>query len=259
MSSVLSALRRDAILEFLRTRNSATVSELSELCSVSEVTIRQDLNQMAVEGLIARTRGGALPAARANNEFTFGARVAMNADVKHRIGEVAAGLVRAGDSVLIDASTTGLYVVRALLRRRDLHDVTVITNGLNTAFELADRPDIATIVTGGLLRMTAVSLTGSFAWDMLAKINATIGFFGARGVTVEHGLTDVNLQEANVKTKMIERCQEVVAITDSSKFGEVSLVSFAAIDRVNRVITDANAPADALDQLRARGVTVTIA
>lgn len=259
MSSVLSALRRDAILEFLRNRNSATVAELSELCNVSEVTIRQDLNQLATEGLVVRTRGGALPAARANNEFTFGARVAMAADVKQRIGEAAASLVKAGDSVLIDASTTGLYVVRALLKRRDLSDMTIITNGLNTALELANRPDITTIVTGGALRMTSVSLIGSFAWDMLAKINATIGFFGARGVTVEQGLTDVNFQEANVKMKMIERCQEVVAITSASKFGEVSLVTFAPIDRVHRIITDDAAPADLLDQLRARGVTVTIA
>jgi len=137
--------------------------------------------------------------------------------------------------------------------------VTVITNGINTALELVNRPDITTIVTGGFLRMTAISLTGSFAWDMLAKINATKGFFGTRGLSVEQGLTDVNVQEANLKMKMIERCQEVIAVANGSKFGEVSLVSFAPIEKVQRLITDSSAPPKALEAVRARGVEVMIA
>ena len=259
VSAHLSILRKDKILEYLRTRSTASVTELSSLLDVSEVTVRQDLNTLAAEGFLARTRGGAMLSSRSTNEFTFGARVAINADVKQRIGEAGASLINPGDSIILDASTTGLYVVRALLTRRDLHDITIITNGIQTALELVNRPDITTILTGGQLRMTAVSLIGSVAWDMLAGINATIGFFGARGITVEHGLTDVHLQESNVKVKMIERCQQVVGLVDATKFGEVSLISFAPIDKVQRIITDTAAPADQVTDLRARGVNVLLA
>lgn len=243
----------------MQKKQSASVGELSKLLKVSEVTIRQDLNRLAQAGLLTRTRGGAFLSDRANREFTFSARDRMNADVKQRIGEAGASLIVSGDSIIVDASSTALYVVRALLKRRDLHDVTVITNGINPALELVNRPDITTIVTGGFLRMTAISLTGSFAWDMLTKINASKGFFGARGISVEQGLTDVNVQEANLKMRMIERCQEVIAVADGSKFGEVSLVSFAPIEKVHRLITDSSAPPKALEAWRARGIKVMIA
>ncbi len=259
MSAHLSILRKDKILEYLRTRSTASVTELSDLLDVSEVTVRQDLNTLASEGLLARTRGGAMLSNRSTNEFTFGARVAINAEVKQRIGEAAAALINPGDSIILDASTTGLYVVRALLARRDLHDLTIITNGIQTALELINRPDITTILTGGQLRMTAVSLVGSMAWDVLGRINATVGFFGARGVTLEHGLTDVHLQEANIKMKMMERCQQVVGLLDATKFGEVSLISFAPVDKIQRIITDAAAPADLVAGLREHGVTMDLA
>lgn len=256
---MLPAARNDKIMAFLQSRHNATVAELAKLCNVSAVTIRQDLGQLAAEGLLLRTRGGAVLSDRASREFTASARERMNITAKQRIGEAGAALVQPGDSILVDASSTALYLVRTLLRCRDLSDVTVITNSLYTALELANRPDITTILTGGIMRSTAVSLTGSFAWDMLAKVNVRWGFFGMRGISVEHGLTEVNVQEANLKMKMIERCQEVVAVADGSKFGAVSLVSFAPIEKVQRIITDASAPAKAVAELRTRGVEVVIA
>jgi DeoR/GlpR family transcriptional regulator of sugar metabolism len=256
---MLAVARKEKIMAFLQTRHTATVNELSRLCRVSTVTIRQDLEHLADDGLVLRTRGGALLSDRANREFTASARERMNVTAKQRIGEAGAALVRPGDSLIVDASSTALYLVRALLRRRDLSDVTIITNSLYTALELANRADITTIVTGGFVRSTAVSLTGSFAWDMLAKINAHWGFFGTRGISREHGLTEVNVQEANLKIKMIERCQTVVAVADGSKFGEVSLVSFAPLDNVQRIITDDSAPAQRVAEVRAHGVEVTIA
>lgn len=256
---MLAVARKDKIMSLLQAHQNATVAELSDLCQVSEVTIRQDLGQLADEGLLTRTHGGATLSERGSRELTLLARERMSAPAKQRIGETAAALLRSGDSIIVDASSTALYVVRALLRRHDLQDMTIITNSLFAALELVNRPDITTIVTGGFLRMTAVSLTGSFAWDMLARINARRGFFGTRGISVEQGLTDVNVQEANLKMKMIERCQEVIAVADGSKFGEVSLVSFAPIEKVQRIITDTGAPVHAVSELRARGVDVMLA
>lgn len=259
MAAILAAVRRDRILNFLRDRQSATVNELSELCEVSEVTTRQDLNQLSEEGLLVRTRGGALRADRNDRDFTFAARLELQADTKQRIGELAAAMIDPGDSVLIDASSTGVYVARAIAARRDLHDVTVLTSGIYTAIEFLGRPDISTILTGGHLRVNGASLTGSFAWDHLDKVHATIGFFGARGLTLEHGVTEINIHEADVKRRMIERCREVVTVTDSSKLSKVSLVTYAEISTIHRLVTDDGAPAALIEDLRERGVQVTLA
>lgn len=258
MAAILAAVRRDKILEVLRERASATVNELSELCEVSEVTIRQDLNQLSEEGLLVRTRGGALLANGNLKDRSFAGRLALNAELKQRIGELAAELIESGDSVLIDASSTGVYVARALAARRDLREVTVVTNGIYTAIELLECPDISTILTGGQVRAQAASLTGSFAWDHLDRVVARIGFFGTRGLALGYGVTELNIHEVDVKRKMIERCREVVIVTDSSKFNDVSLVTFAEFASVRRLITDDAAPPDLLAALRGLGIQVSL-
>lgn len=258
MAAILGAVRKDKIVSFLREHSSATVAELSDLCEVSEVTIRQDLNQLAVEGMLVRTRGGAVLSSRAASDYSFAARAAVNADIKQRIGEMAATFVQSGDSVLIDGSTTGLYVARALAQRADLEDVTVITSGINTALELVDRLDIHTFLTGGQLRASSVSLSGSFVWDMLGKIYATVGFFGARGVTLEQGFTEAALQEADVKRRMRERCQEVIVGVDGSKFGQVALAPFCDLAGAHRVITDDSVPQVTVSHMRQLGIDVVV-
>ncbi|MBI5305432.1 MAG: DeoR/GlpR transcriptional regulator [Chloroflexi bacterium] len=256
---MMSATRRDRILELVQKKQSASVAELSKLLRTSQVTVRQDLNRLALAGLLVRTRGGALSTDRGNREFTFAARTRLDAEEKQRIGDLAASLAHSRDSIILDASTTALHVARALMRRQDLRDLTIITNGIHTALELASRPDYTTILTGGQVRATADSLIGTMVGDALTKMNATKGFFGARGISIEQGLTDANLQEINVKKAMVERCQEVIAVLDATKFGVVALASFAPLERVQRVITDQSAPAKIISALRARGVDVMIA
>jgi DeoR/GlpR family transcriptional regulator of sugar metabolism len=258
MAAILGSVRKDKILNFLRDHSAATVAELSDLCEVSEVTIRQDLNHLAVEGMLVRTRGGAVLSSRAAADFTFAARAAVNADAKQRIGEMAATFIQSGDAVLLDASTTGLYVARALAQRSDLVDVTVITSGINTALELINRLDIQTFLTGGQLRASTVSLSGSFVWDMLGRIYATVGFFGARGLTIAQGFTEANLQEADVKRRMRQRCQEVIVGVDGGKFGQVALAPFGEITSARRIITDDTAPEADLNLIRQLGVEVIV-
>ena len=182
-------------------------------------------------------------------------REVSNVELKRRIGRAAAALVADGQSVMLDASTTGLQVARALRTRR-LHDVTVVTNGVHTALELLDAPGVSTILTGGQLRATAVSLTGALATDLLARVHAAVGFFGARGLTVSHGLTDVNLQEVEMKAAMASVCERVVAIVDHTKLNQVGLATFAPIGAVGTVITDHAADHELVVELRARAVEV---
>lgn len=257
---MLSATRRDKILSIVKKKQSATVAELSRSLDVSEVTVRQDLNRLALKGLIVRTHGGAIaPERGGKQEYTFAIRDQLNAEQKLRIGHVAAAMVQPRDSIILDASTTALHVARAIMNRRDLGDLTIVTNGIHTALELASRPDITTILTGGIVRGAAFSTYGTFTWEMLAEINANKGFFGVRGISLEQGLTDLNVQEANVKRAMAERCQEIIAVADGTKFGEVALTTFVPIERLAHLVTDASAPTALIQALRARGVDVIIA
>jgi DeoR/GlpR family transcriptional regulator of sugar metabolism len=258
--SVRSAHRRRRIMGVVNERGDALVSELKDMFGVSEVTVRADLTALANRGLIVRTHGGAvLPEPRIKAlELSFAAREMANVELKRRIGEAAAALIRNGESVVLDASTTALQIARVLRHRESLHDVTVITNGVHTALELLDTPGISTILTGGQLRATAVSLTGSLAADLLARVHATLGFFGARGLTISQGLTDINLQEVEMKAAMAVVCERVVAVLDHTKLGQVGLATFVPRAKLALVITDNGADPAIVASLERAGVEVQL-
>ncbi len=249
-----SADRRQRILGLVNERGDALVSELKDLFGVSEVTVRSDLAALASRGLVVRTHGGAASPGSSLKalELTFATRDHSHVELKERIGIDAAELIQNGQSVVLDASTTALQVARALRRRGTLQDVTVITNGVHTALELLHTPGVNTILTGGQLRATAVSLTGGLAADLLGKVHASIGFFGAKGLTTSKGLTDVNLQEVEMKAAMAAVCERVVAVVDHTKLGQVGLATFVPLCRLALVITDDDAdPAIVADLERA--------
>lgn len=250
--------RRRRMLDLIQERGNAEVSELSQAFQVSEVTVRADLASLAGRGLVVRTYGGAMLPERPPAELTFDAREVSNVDVKARIGQAAADLIENGQPVVLDASTTALQIARALRGRSALEDVTVITNGVHTALELLDVPGVSTILTGGQLRSTAVSLTGALAAELLGRVHASIGFFGARGLTTTQGLTDVNLQEVEMKAAMAAVCERSVAVVDHTKLGQVGLATFLPLARLSLVITDRDADERIVAQLEEAGVEVQL-
>jgi len=255
-----SSHRRQRILGLVSERGDARVSELKDLFGVSEVTVRADLAALASRGLVVRTHGGAAMPDRGlkSLELTFATRDVSNVELKRRIGQAAAELIESGHSVVLDASTTALQVARVMSTQRSLHDVTVITNGVHTALELLDTPGVSTILTGGQLRATAVSLTGGLAADLLSKVHGSLGFFGARGLTRSQGLTDVNLQEVEMKAAMAAVCERVVALVDHTKLGQVSLATFVPIADLALVITDRGADPVIVAELEQAGVEVQL-
>ncbi len=252
--------RQDRIVDLLVKQQSATVSELSELFDVSPVTIRNDLNQMAKEGRIQRTHGGArLSGERRRQEYTFTVQQRINAGEKQQIGRAAAALVEPGEAILLDASTTAFAVGQALKERGDLYNVTVVTTGIWTALELLGTSQFDIVLTGGHVRSASGSIAGVIAQDVLGRFHFQKVFLGAWGITLPEGLMDTPLAEVDLKRKIISRSQKLIAVADGSKFGRTSLASFAPLRDASLIITGETAPADLVETYRAFGLNVLVA
>jgi DeoR/GlpR family transcriptional regulator of sugar metabolism len=248
--------RLDQITSLLQENGRVSVADLQERYGVSAVTIRNDLATLEQQGLLVRTHGGAVAKPGTGGEpLAFALRKELHLAEKERIGRHVAALVRDGDSIALDASTTAWHIARYLKDRREL---TVVTNGLFIALEFVDSPGVTVIMPGGQLRPASASLVGSDGACILDRYHVQRGFFGAGGFTLEEGLTDTNQYEVELKQRMVARAKEVIAIVDSSKWGEVTFAPLASVDQLDRVITDDAAPADMVAALRAQSIDVTL-
>lgn len=252
--------RQEKIINLLMNQQSATVAELSEMFAVSPVTIRNDLNQMAEQGQIMRTHGGArLVGERTRQEYSFAAQQRIHAPQKQLIGRTAASLVQTGEAILLDASTTAFAVGQALKQRTDLYNVTVVTTGIWTALELLGAPHLDIVLTGGHVRTAAGSITGFIAHDNLGRFNFQKAFLGAWGITLKEGMMDSPMAEVDLKRTIIARSQELIAVIDGSKFGRTSLATFAAPSETALIITDNSAPVHFQEEFKLRGIKFLIA
>lgn len=247
--------RRERIKSLLEHDGRVSVADLSAQFDLSEATIRSDLDALAAQGFLVRTHGGAIAPDRTDLELSFDVRRRLHPPQKQRIGAAAAAMVEDGEAIALDASTTALALASQIKGRREL---TVVTNGLFIAKALLDAPGITVLMPGGFLRRDSVSLVGTEGIDFIKQFNFQKGFFSAKGLTLEEGLTDVNSDEVAVKRDWVAHARRVIALVDSSKWGRVGFVSFASIDQVDCVITDEDAPPDMVAALREAGVEVII-
>lgn len=247
--------RRQEILRQVQKSGRVTVSELSQQFNVSEVTIRADLQALSDFNLLVRTHGGAVPAGRGLPELSLSLRRQQQVSEKNRIGEAGAAMVADGDAIFLDSSSTALAIAQRLKQHRHL---TIITNGLVIAQEMLDAPGVSVVMPGGQLRRETVSLIGVDGLEMLRKFNIQKGFFGAHGLSIPEGLTDVSAAEAEVKRPLVAMCRRLIAVLDATKWGRVGLASFAAIQNIHTVITDSLAPRASIEEMRARGIEVVV-
>src|SRR6187551_1099967 len=256
MSDALPGLpqqeRMQHVLRLLETRDSVQVAELAETFSVSEVTVRSDLSTMAGQGLVARIRGG-VRALRDGPEVGFDLRLRLEVEPKRAIARAAAAMVDDGEAVALDASTTAYYLALELRSKREL---VVVTNGLLVATALADAPGITVLVTGGVLRLSAMSLVGDLGTDVLRTTRINKGFLGARGLSLSRGLMDLNPDEVRIKQEMAEACDRVYGIFDGTKWHRSALLGFVGVEKLTGIVTDSGAPAAEVDAWRAAGVDV---
>lgn len=252
-------LRRQKILERLAGKESVSVKELSELLSVTEVTIRTDLNELAKAGKIARTHGGArLLEERTRQEYSFQTRKSLNHTAKLKIGQAAAQMVDSLDSILLDSSTTVLAMAHALRNRPELKDVTVIPTGIWTAIELMGCQNVNVLLPGGYLRHTSGSIAGLPTQAFLDGLIIRKAFLGAWGISPDAALTDTHLIEVELKKSIVSRVKEIIVLADGSKFYQTGLARYASLDAIVRIITDKTAPAEAVKEIRRQGVDVMV-
>lgn len=233
----------------------ASVAGLAQRFGVSLVTIRKDLEALEAEERLIRTHGGAIASERTRAELAFDVREQRQLEAKRAIGAAAAAMVSSGDSIALDASTTALYVARNL---RDYRELSVVTNGLHIAAELAGLPGITVLMPGGRVRWEAYSLVGSFGDTLLAGVNIQRAFLGAVGLALDAGLTDVTEGEAAIKRAMAAASREVIAVVDHTKWDRVGLATFCPLEGLSMVITDTKAPRQLVEAVRARGIEVVL-
>src|SRR3954454_16161454 len=248
--------RLEHVVRLLETRDYVQVAELSQAFAVSEVTVRSDLTELARQGLVARIRGGVKALQHGNSEVGFDLRLRLEVDRKRAIARAAAAMVNEGEAVALDASTTAYYLALELRSKREL---VVVTNGLLVATALADAPGITVLVTGGLLRLSAMSLVGDLGADVLRTTRINKGFLGARGLSLSRGLMDLNPDEVRIKQEMADACEQVFGILDGTKWHRSALLAFVAADKLTAIVTDSSAPVDEVEAWRAAGVAVTTA
>jgi DeoR/GlpR family transcriptional regulator of sugar metabolism len=245
--------RMEHVLRLLETRDYVQVAELSQAFAVSEVTVRSDLTELARQGLVARIRGGVRALQHGQSEVGFDLRLRLEVDRKRAIARAAAAMVDEGEAVALDASTTAYYLALELRSKREL---VVVTNGLLVATALADAPGITVLVTGGMLRLSAMSVVGDFGADVLRTTRINKGFLGARGLSLSRGLMDLNPDEVRIKQEMADACEQVYGIFDGTKWHRSALLAFVSVEELAGIITDSSAPTVEVEAWRAAGVNV---
>jgi len=245
--------RLSLILERVSESGTVTVAQLARDLGVSAASIRRDLELLDGQQLITRTHGGAV-ARGVLFELPLRYKTGRNRDQKLRIARAAAERVVDGSAVGLTGGTTATEVARALAGRAEL---TVVTNALNIASELAVRPNLTLVVPGGVARSKSYELVGPMAEAGLNGLNLDIAFVGVDGVSAEAGLTTHQEAEAHANQMLIRRSRRIVVVADSSKLGKVNFARICGVDRVDELITDGGAGPAAILELEQAGVVVT--
>lgn len=247
--------RRQRVFEAIEGEGIASIRDLAERFSVAGITIARDLQKLEHEGLVRRVRGGAIGVRGASYEPPYSARESQLLEEKRRIALRAVELVRDGESIILDVGTTTLAIARALKGKRNL---TVLVTNLRAAFELASQPAIQVIITGGKLRPSELSMVGHLAEDTLRSFQVDRAFIGVGGLTVEHGLTEFNVEEAGTKRVMLGRAGRTIVVADHTKVGKAMLATVAPLCAVDTLITGVELGEVAAERLRRSGLEVIL-
>jgi DeoR/GlpR family transcriptional regulator of sugar metabolism len=249
------------LLEVLGDKGRIEVAEAAELLGVSTATVRRDMEELARQQLLTRTRGGAVLSGVAY-DLPLRYKAARQADEKHRIARAAAALIPPGAVVGVNGGTTTSDVARELAIRADLADrgtataLTIVTNAINIANELAVRPYVKTVVTGGVARANSYELTGPLATMVLQAISLDYAILGVNAVDPRFGAATHDEGEASANRAMAERAEKVIVVADATKLGRRAFAQVCDAAEISVLITDREAPEEIVERFTAQGVEV---
>ena len=247
--STKSYERRNEIMAMLREHHELKIADLADRLSVSQGTIRNDLNFLAQNDLVKRRHGGVtLTITRAIADNGFAERARTNVAGKRLIARRAADIVKDGDAIFLDDSTTAYTMIPFLQDRRDL---TIVTNGMEAALAAAQMPNVTVVLLGGIVRAKTVSVFGQLSGAALAGLHIKRAFVSCGGFTVRTGFTEADMEIAQLKQKVVEHSEQTIVLVESSKIGVVQITSFAQIQDVTQILTDADVDTATVEQLRA--------
>ncbi|QXJ24248.1 DeoR/GlpR transcriptional regulator [Actinomadura graeca] len=253
--------RWNALLELLSEAGRLTVEEAAARMKVSAATIRRDFDQLAQQQMLTRTRGGAV-AQNVSYDLPLRYKSARHASEKQLIAAATAELARPGSVIGLNGGTTTSEVARALATRADLHAegaspaITIVTNALNIGNELAVRPHVKIVLTGGVPRPQSYELTGPLATGIFDHVTLDVAILGVYGVAVEHGATCHNEGEADVNRLMAERAEKIVVVADGSKIGRRAFAKICDTSRIDVLVTDGTVAEDDVAAFTEAGVRV---
>lgn len=257
---MLSEQRYKEILSLLEKEGSVKTITLCNLFGASRETIRRDLENMEARNMLKRIHGGAMrldPQPEEGMLYTsFEKRQRERSFYKEEIAREAATHIHEGQSVALDSGTTALVLARVI--KETFRSLTVVTNSLAVANELADADGITLVVTGGVYRADEEAFVSDIATLIFSKINVDIFFLTTCGISVERGITYQRMDEVLVQNKMMEASERTIVIADSSKLGVNSLVKMCGIDAVSMIITDSKAAGEQIEAFENAGVRVVV-
>jgi DeoR family fructose operon transcriptional repressor len=251
------------MVDLINIHKTASVADMMEWLGASPATVRRDFVWLEKQGLIVRTRGGALALDHTMSRGTapnYERRLHECVDEKRAIGQLAAESINDGETIMLDSSSTNHYMLPFLTHKQNL---TVITNSLHISQELVSmaevNPSLAIICSGGTVFMRTHSLVGMTAEQTLKQFFVDKAFIGVRGLSVQHGLTSPFLEELSIKRQMINAAQHVFVLADHTKFNLTSAGLIAPISAVHTIITDAHITPEIAQLFRNAGPRVDIA
>ncbi|MDQ0338690.1 DeoR/GlpR family transcriptional regulator of sugar metabolism [Caldalkalibacillus uzonensis] len=249
---MLVAERQEKIVEIVNERGSVRVSELSQIFGVTEETIRRDLEKLEHEGRLKRSHGGAISIS-GNSEIPYFEREVVNVEEKKEVAKATLNYIEPHDSIILDASSTAWYVAKIL---PDI-PLTVVTNSMKVAFELANKEKIAVISTGGNLTPASLSFIGPLAERSLELYHVNKAFISCHGLHPKWGISESNELQALVKRKMIDIADRVYLLADYSKFGVQAFTLLCDLDKIEMIITDSKTDQALIQQFEDVSVQVT--
>ena len=232
---MLAIERKNAILARLSGEGKVIVSELAREFSVTEETIRRDIERLSREGLATKTYGGAVANTSPATDLPYQVRKHANVERKEAIADLIAAMVNDGDRIMLDASSTVIYLIRKLKTKKN---ITVITNSVEILLELSDVPGWTVLSTGGSLKEGALSLVGSSAEKMIRGYHVDLAVCSAKGVDAQMGITESSERDAEIKQVIFAAADRKILAVDATKFDRISFVKVCDLDAVDMIVTD---------------------